>query len=195
VAGAALAAVLVLLAGVWWFAIRDDRPDDTDQGTTTGSGDGGAGGSSSGDARTFGVPTTADDCPAAEVVDAGALCTKRAQCWSAIVLIQGQLTSIRELPCEQAHVYETFAIAEVPPSVVDPYQDKLAENASVRQVCSTETMMASRAGGATRYAADKWSVEILPPTPEDREQSRDIYRCVATLTGFEGITGSSFRPR
>ncbi|HEY0452349.1 serine/threonine-protein kinase [Actinophytocola sp.] len=188
-AGAALAAVLVLLAGVWYFAIRDP-----------GSGTGArvaAGGSPTAPTNEdrFGVPTVTAGCPAAEVPDAQAQCTKRAQCWSGIVLIQGQLTSIRALPCEEGHVYETFAIAVVPPEVVDPFQDLLAKNPTVRKVCAKETMLASRFGEALDYAADRWSIEILPPTPDDREKNRDIYRCVATLTGVEGITGSVFRPR
>ena len=93
--------------------------------------------------------------------------------------------------------YEIFIAtkdAAMPAAVVDPYQDKLAADQSVQQVCSPATMLASRFGDALKYGADKWSIEVLPPTPEDREQGRDIYRCVATLTGVEGITGSVFRP-
>ncbi len=190
VAGSALAAVLVLLAGVWYFAIRDDGP-------AAGPGTDASAGTSSApdDTRRFGVPTVTEDCPAAGVADAGAECTKRAQCWSGIVMIQGQLNSIRELPCEEGHVFETFAIAAVPPAVVDPYQDKLAEDPSVQRVCSTETMLASRFGEALKLGAGKWSIEILPPTPDDREQGRDIYRCVARLASGDDITGSVFRPR
>ncbi len=189
VAGAALAVLLLLLAGVWYLVLRDTGRD------TVGAGSG-AGDPTTAvdDTHRFGVPTVTEDCPAAQVAGAGARCTKRPQCWSGIVLIQGQLTSVRELPCAEGHVYETFAIAVVPPAVVDPYQDKLAADQSVQQVCSPATMLASRFGDALKYAADKWSIEVLPPTPEDREQGRDIYRCVATLTGVEGITGSVFRP-
>jgi hypothetical protein len=195
VAGAALAAALLVLAGVWYFAIRESGSGGGDDRVAAGSGSGDETSAADGDVQRFGVPTVTEGCPAAAVPDAGARCTKRAQCWSGIVIIQGQLGSIRELDCAEGHVYETFAIAAIPPAVVDPYQDELAADASVQQVCSTETMLASRVGDARKYGADKWSIEILPPTPDDLAAGRDIYRCVATLTGIEGVTGSAFRPR
>jgi serine/threonine protein kinase len=195
VAGAALVAALVLLAAVWFIAFRD-----TDTGADSGGREPADAGSAdasqaAADTRRYGVPTVTEDCPAAAVSDARARCTKRAQCWSAIVLIEGQLTGIRELPCQEGHVYETFAIADIPPGIVDPYQDKLAADPSVKQVCAQDTMLASRYGEAAKYGPERWSVEVLPPTPDDRQQGREIYRCVATLTGFEGLTGSVFRPR
>jgi serine/threonine protein kinase len=192
VAGAAVAAALLVVAGVWFFALRGRDTDDPK--TRAGSDGAGTTQGTDGDTARYGVPTVTDECPAATVAGADARCTKRAQCWSGIVLIQGQLASIRELDCAEGHVYETFAIAAMPPSVVDPYQDELAADASVKQVCSVKTMLASRFGDARQYGADKWSIEVLPPTPDDRATGRDIYRCVATLTGIEGVTGSAFRP-
>ena len=195
VAGAALVAALLVLAGVWFFVVRDTGSGSDDDRAATGSGAGSETSGADGDTQRFGVPTVTEDCPAATVPDAGARCTKRGQCWSGIVMIQGQLGSIRELDCADGHVFETFAIAAMPPAVVDPYQDKLAADASVQQVCSTKTMLASRVGDARKYGAAKWSIEILPPTPDDLATGRDIYRCVATLTGVEDVTGSAFRPR
>jgi serine/threonine protein kinase len=192
VAGAALVAALILLAAVWFFAFRDKDSGGGDRSVGTGSADAKQ---AAADTRRYGVATVTEDCPAAAVSDARARCTKRAQCWSGIVLIQGQLTGIRELPCEEGHVYETFAIADIPPGIVDPFQDTLAAEPSVKQVCAPSVMLASRYGQATKYGAERWSIEVLPPTPDDRQAGRDIYRCVATLTGVEGVTGSVFRPR
>jgi hypothetical protein len=192
IAGAALVAALVLLATVWFFAFHDKDSGNDHRSAGAGSADAKQ---AAADTRRYGVATVTEDCPAAEVSDARARCTKRAQCWSGIVLIQGQLTGIRALPCEEGHVYETFAIADLPPDVVDPFQDTLAAEPSVKQVCAAKVMLASRYGQATKYGADRWSIEVLPPTPDDRQAGRDIYRCVATLTGVEGITGSVFRPR
>jgi serine/threonine protein kinase len=190
-AGGALVAVLLVVAGVW-FALKDSTEGPGSGDRTTGST--AAQPAADGDTQRYGVPTVTENCPAAAVPDAGARCTKRAQCWSGIVVIQGQLGSIRELACTESHVYETFAISAMPAAVVDPYQDKLAADASVQRVCSAQTMLASRFGDAKKYGADKWSIEILPPTPDDRAAGRDIYRCVATLTGVENINGSAFRP-
>jgi hypothetical protein len=187
----AVVAIVLLLAvaAVWFFVLRDG-------GTPEASASGDSPSTKSDDVARFGVPTVTEGCPAAEVPDAGARCTTRAQCWSEIVLIEGELTGIRELPCDRAHVFETFAIAEVPPDVADPYQDALAQNATVRKVCSTQTLLASRQGDATRFGANAWSIEILPPTPEDQQRGRELYRCVASLTGAAGGGNTPvFRPR
>jgi serine/threonine protein kinase len=183
---AAVVALLLAVAAVWFFVLRDGTP------AASASGDPPA---DAEDIARFGVPTVTDGCPAADVPDAGARCTRRAQCWSEIVIIQGELGGIRELPCDRQHVFETFAIAEVPAAVTDPYQDALVRNATVRKVCSTRTLLASRQPDVRRFGADDWSIEVLPPTPEDQESGREIYRCVARLTGAAGGDGPVFRPR
>jgi hypothetical protein len=58
-----------------------------------------------------------------------------------------------------------------------------------------ENLLASRFGEALEYGPKRWSPSLLPPTPDDREQGLAVYRCVATLTDVEGVTGSVFRPR
>jgi hypothetical protein len=179
--------LLVAVAAVWLFVLRDGSPEASASGDPPPT--------DAEDIARFGVPTVTEGCPAAEVPGAGARCTKRAQCWSGIVIIQGELTGIRELPCDGQHVFETFAIAEVPPAVAEPYQDALVRNATVRKVCSTRTLLASRQRNVTRFGADDWSIEVLPPTPEDKEYGREIYRCVASLTGAAGGGGPVFRPR
>lgn len=63
------------------------------------------------------------------------------------------------------------------------------------RVCSTETLLASRFGEALDFGAERWDISVLPPTPDDREAGLSVYRCVATITDVEGITGSVFRPR
>ncbi len=185
-AAAALVAVLVL-AGVWYLTSRDDE----DQGGQR------AGGTpttaSTRDA--YGVRTVGENCPAAAVAGGQARCVEKAECWSGFVMINGEINSIRKLPCDQGHVYETFAIALVPGDVSDPYADVLAEHPVVGRVCSTENLLASRSGDARSYAADRWTFEILPPSSDDRSRELGVYRCVATLTGVDGITGPVFRPR
>lgn len=185
---AALAVVLVLV-GVWYFAFADDE-----QGGVR------AGSPSSDDpvdnvVDDYGIATVGEDCPAAAIEGAEARCAERAECWSGMVVIQGEVNSIRKLACEQGHVFETFAIALVPPDVADPYLDVLEEHPTVTRVCSMETLLASRVGQALEYGAQRWNMSVLPPTPDDREAGLSVYRCVATITDVEGITGSVFRPR
>lgn len=191
-AGAALVAVLVLV-GVWFLVLREDAGGTaTDAGAGSGEGDEPA--STVSDIDRYGVPTVSDDCPAAAVPDGQARCTERAECWSGMVLIQDEVTSIRELACEQGHVFETYAIALVPPDVADPYLDVLEAHPVVREVCSTETMLASRFGEGLAHEPRRWESSVLPPTPEDRQQGLGVFRCVATITDVEGSTGSMFRP-
>lgn len=181
-------AVVLVLAGVWYFAFADG--DEGDEGGV------GAGAAPTTDpVDSYGIATVTEDCPAAAIEGAGAHCTERAECWSGMVVIQGEVDSIRELACEQGHVFETFAIALVPPDVADPYRDVLEAHATVLRVCSTETLLASRFGEALEVGAERWNVSVLPPTPDDREAGLSVYRCVATITDVEGITGSVFRPR
>jgi hypothetical protein len=192
--GAALAAVLVL-TGVWYFVLRD-----------TGNGDGGK--QAAGDttdstttsppkspAEIYGVRTVTEGCPAAQVADAQAQCVEKAECWSGMVVINGEIESIRRLPCDQDHAYETYAIALVPGDVADPYTDVLEANATVQKVCNMDILLASRYGDALQYGADRWQAEILPPSSDDKSTELGVYRCVATITDIETIQGSAFRPR
>ncbi len=184
--GAALAAVLVL-AGIWYFT--RDADGDPGAGRTAGTGTGVTTASD-----TYGVPTVTTDCPAAAVADGQAQCVKRAECWSGYVMINGEITSIRRLPCEQGHISEVFAIALVPGDIADPYQDELAAHPVVRQVCSMENLLASRWGAALDIAPDRWAVDILPPSTDDRSRELNVYRCVGEIEDATVLTGAGFRP-
>lgn len=184
-AGAALAAALILL-GVWYLAVRD-------KGSATASpASEPAPGPASSSAVDFGIPTAAEGCPAA-TVDGGARCAERPECWSGPVLINGEVTSIRKLPCDQEHSWETFAIAPVPPEVGSPYADVLEANPRVAKVCSKETLLASRLPTAQGISADQWEATVLPPTPDDRAAGRAVYRCLGTIAE-DDLTGPVFRP-
>jgi serine/threonine protein kinase len=193
-AGVALTVVL-MLAGAWFLFVRNDSNG------SNGTASGPRAGSSSlpasevpDDTQRFGIPTVTEGCPAAGVTGADARCTERAECWSGIVIIQGEITSIRRIPCEREHVWETYAIAPVPADVADPYQDVLEEHAQVQQVCSTEILLASRVGRALEIADDQWDLTVLAPTPDDRSAGRSVYRCLGTVSEASP-EGTAFRPR
>jgi Protein kinase domain len=188
--GAALAAVLVL-AGVWYFALRDTG-DDQQAGNTAGATSTPRPKSSS---EVYGVRTVTEGCPAAKVENGQAQCVEKAECWSGMFVVNGEIESIRRLPCDQGHAYETYAIALVPGDVADPFQDVLEAHPIVRQVCSMDTLLASRYGDALQYGAEAWQPEILPPSSDDKSTELGVYRCVATLKGQSSIAGSAFRPR
>jgi serine/threonine protein kinase len=189
IAALAIGVVAVLVLTGVWFVLNHNTT-----GSPVASGNGGAPSitPTRDAAATYGVQTTTDGCPAASVEGAHARCTQRAECWSGMVVIQGEVTSIRRIDCGTEHVYETFAIAEVPANLAEDYMDVLEGDASVKSVCSQKTLMASRFGEAVQFKA--WTLEVLPPTPDDRNAGRRIYRCLATPDGHT-VSGSAFRPR
>jgi hypothetical protein len=191
--GAALAAVLVL-ASVWYFILRNPDGSD-DQGGQRAAGEQTTTTTPKTSAEIYGVRTVTEGCPAAQIADAQAQCVEKAECWSGMVVINGEINSIRRLPCDQDHSYETYAIALVPGDVADPYTDVLEAHPIVQKVCNMDVLLASRYGDATQLGADRWQLEILPPSSDDKSTELGVYRCVATITDIETITGSGFRPR
>jgi hypothetical protein len=186
--GAASAAIMVLL-GVWFFAVRTGP----DAGANPpGSGTSGSPGASG--RQDVGIPTVADGCPAAAVPAAGARCAERAECWSGPVLISGEVNSIRRLPCDEDHSWETFAIAAVPADVASPFLDVLEAHPTVAKVCAGDTLLASRYAVALDIPADQWESSVLPPTPDDRAARRAVYRCIGKVSGKTSV-GTAFRPR
>ena len=142
-----------------------------------------------------GADTVTQNCPAASVANARARCTSTAECWGGIVAINGNV-AINRADCAAGHVYETFAIAPLPSDGQTWNEHTLETHPTVKQVCSRTIMARSRYGDALRYSPDKWSIEVIPPSQTQFEaQGVRTFRCVATITGEEAISGSMFRPR
>jgi hypothetical protein len=78
--------------------------------------------------------------------------------------------------------------------VSDPYTDVLEAHPVVRKVCAMDILLASRFGDALQYGADRWQPEILAPSSDDKSTELGVYRCVASITELDTITGSAFRP-
>jgi hypothetical protein len=143
----------------------------------------------------YGVRTVTDGCPAAQVKDAQAACVEKAECWSGMFVVNGEIESIRRIPCDQGHAYVSYAIALVPGDVADAYQDVLEAHPVVQKVCNMDILLASRYGDAVQYGPERWQAEILPPSSDEKSTQLGVYRCVATITEIETIQGSAFRPR
>jgi hypothetical protein len=104
------------------------------------------------------------------------------------------VNSIRRLPCDQEHVWETYPICAVPADVASPYLDVPQAHPTVTKVCATEILLASRHAAALDVSADQWDSLVLAPTPEDRAARRSVYRCLGKITA-KTLTGTAFRPR
>lgn len=193
---AAALSVVLVLAVVGYFVLtnRDDsspggnrRAGDTAAPTTTSP--------TKSPTEVYGVRTVTDGCPAAQVADAQAACVEKAECWSGMFVVNGEIESIRRIPCDQGHVYETYAIALVPGDVADAYQDVLEAHPTVQKVCDMDILLATRYGDATTYGPERWQAEILPPSSDEKSAELGVYRCVATIKDIDTLRGSSFRPR
>jgi serine/threonine protein kinase len=139
----------------------------------------------------FGIATVQAGCPAASVPAAHARCPASPECWAGLVEISG-VVSAKTLPCDQAHYRETFAIAIMPAGAQTVDEPTLAENPTVRAVCSLPVLLDSRRVGARRIPASSWQIEVLPPTEAAYNSGARTYRCVADVTGSQAST-SQFR--
>ncbi len=139
----------------------------------------------------FGIATVQAGCPAASVPSAHARCPASPECWAGLVEISG-VVSAERLPCDQAHYWETFAIAIMPAGAQTVDEPTLAENPTVRAVCSLPVLLDSRRVDARRIPASSWQIEVLPPTEAAYNSGARTYRCVADVTGSQAST-SQFR--
>ncbi|MFC7387649.1 protein kinase domain-containing protein [Sphaerisporangium rhizosphaerae] len=138
------------------------------------------------------VATTTVSCAAAAVPGANAACGREAECWGGMVVITGDV-SIKRRGCEEAHTWETFAVAPLPPDGVTADLSELEKHPVVKKLCSLPVLLRSRYGAARNIAAGKWMVSALPPSPEAFKEGVRIYRCVGARLGDER-PGAYFRP-
>ena len=201
-----LAAVLVVIAAAVVIAVRlfphhaataaasgttSPESQNTSQGTGQGTGQNTGQGTGPASVGAFGIATVQAGCPAAAVRQAEARCPASPECWAGLVEISG-VVSAETLPCDQAHYWETFAIAIMPAGARTFDQPTLAENPTVRAVCSLRVLLASRRAAARRIPVSYWQIEVLPPTEAAYDSGTRTYRCVADVTGAQPNT-SEFR--
>ncbi|MFF4776864.1 serine/threonine-protein kinase [Microtetraspora fusca] len=129
----------------------------------------------------FDVATYTAGCPAAEVSSAGAACVSTPECWAGTVSIAGDMTA-RSTPCAKPHVWETFAIAPLPPGVTSD-QPTVEKHPTVTRVCSKYNLLLSRRGAATTIKADRWVITVLPPSAAKYAAGARGYRCLGRVDG------------
>ncbi|WP_066937369.1 serine/threonine-protein kinase [Microtetraspora fusca] len=129
----------------------------------------------------FDVATYTAGCPAAEVSSAGAACVSTPECWAGTVSIAGDMTA-RSIPCAKPHVWETFAIAPLPPGVTSD-ETTVQKHPTVTRVCSKYILLQSRRGAATTIKADRWEITVLPPSAAKYAAGARDYRCLGRVDG------------
>jgi len=135
-------------------------------------------------ATVYGIATTSAGCPAAAVRGAVARCPARPECFNGLVVIAGSATAA-PLPCDRSHYWQTFAIAILPAGLQTYSQPLVADDPTVRKVCSQAVMLASRQGQARRLPAADWEVQVLPPSEAAYDSGARAYRCLATQIGHQ----------
>jgi serine/threonine protein kinase len=142
----------------------------------------------------FGVPTVTSGCLAASVPGAGARCPRSPECWAGLVISAGS-ASARGLPCTRPHVWQTFAIAILPAGVRTFDVGTVAGNRTVRAVCSTRVLLASRRGAALGIPAGSWQITVLPPDEAAFGGGARAYRCLAGRGSSTEASTSQFGQR
>ncbi|RCG26795.1 serine/threonine protein kinase [Sphaerisporangium album] len=138
------------------------------------------------------VATVTANCPAASVAAARAACSQEAECWGGIVSIAGSVT-VKRRGCEEAHSWETFAVAPMPVDGITYDLQDLEAHPVVKKLCSMQVLLKSRQGVAREISPSKWMVSALPPSPEAFKEGVRVYRCVGGVMGSER-PGTYFRP-
>jgi serine/threonine protein kinase len=152
-----------------------------------------SGSGSPGPVGSFGISTTATDCPAAAVSNAGARCPAAPECWAGFVDIEGAIT-INSLPCAGPHSWQTFAIGIMPANSATFNADTLQADPTVRAVCSAPVLMRSRAGQASGVPRRKWTIQVVPPDEAAFDSGVRTYRCIARDNGLNSSDTSQFGP-
>jgi hypothetical protein len=169
----------------------------------TGSASGGSAGQGSAGASTagasgpaaigvLGVATTTEHCPAASVTGANAACVTTPECYDGVVEIVGVVTA-SPLPCNQAHTWQTFAIAIMPSEVATYNVNLVQANPTVQALCSMQVLLASRTGAALRVPQSEWHTQVMPPDEAAYNTGVRSVRCLAGRT-YGALDSAQFGP-
>ena len=140
----------------------------------------------------FGVATTTEHCPAASVAGAGAACVKTPECWAGVNDFNGVVTA-EPMPCGQPHTWQTFAIAMMPSESATFDVNIVSANATVRALCSTKVLLASRTGAALQVPQSGWTIQVMPPDEGAFDTGVRTVRCLAGR-GLDELKSSQFGP-
>ncbi|HET8684431.1 MAG TPA: serine/threonine-protein kinase [Micromonosporaceae bacterium] len=156
--GGTLAAVVLLAAGVWYAVAQPaPAPAKTQQ------------------ARPVVTQLTGDPAIGAcllAAVQARCLDPDRPECYGRLTVSRG-VARAEALPCEQAHTWEVFALAELPAALKGAPYAMVARAGHVRQVCNATNLL------VVDLRTAGWHVAVLPPTTSEYDAGRRDFRCLA----------------
>jgi len=109
------------------------------------------------------------DCSAA--LGEGALCATSPECWGGVFSYEDAPLVATPQSCRKAHVYQTFAGAQLDFPV--RRQSQLTKVKQVRRLCQAEVVNAMLKRGDRR---GNWEIFALPPQAEDAADN--VFRCI-----------------
>jgi hypothetical protein len=103
--------------------------------------------------------------------------------------------SASPVPCDEAHTWETFAIAMMPSDSSTFNVNIVQANPTVQALCSTKVLLASRTGAALPVPVPEgdWSIQVMPPDEAAYDTGVRTVRCLAGR-GLDALTTSQFGP-
>jgi hypothetical protein len=142
---AALAVLLIAIAGGAWFLGRDrDKPT-----------------SQAGGGATAAAPATGK-APDGFSACADAFCPVEPMCWGGLTSISGDARPPEQVACAGEHYWETFAAFTFPAAAADGRADELMERPDVSGLC-TAGLMGSRSKNAkatTSWRREAWPIRV-----------------------------------
>jgi hypothetical protein len=134
---------------------------------------------------TFMVPPAVSKPPCPLTPAGTAQCVATAECFDRVT-VTGGVARAATVACTEPHLWEAFAIAQLPDGLDTASHSAVKQNALVRQVCST-------ANARSLNTEQAWQVEVLPPTREQVKAGDRTLRCLAGRPPTK-LTQSRFVP-
>ncbi|SDP32079.1 Serine/threonine protein kinase [Nakamurella panacisegetis] len=106
-------------------------------------------------------------------------------CWGGLVDISGTKTA-RQIPCSEPHYWEAYAAGLLDPSTPTPYDDDVAKDKVVKQIC-TQKALKSYVGANVHGT---FNIDVVPPRELAFAQGDRAFYCVASRDGAGEVTGS-----
>jgi hypothetical protein len=114
-----------------------------------------------------------------------ARCVTTAECFERIS-IAGAVVTPRPVACTESHVWEAFALGQLPAGLDNAPYTKIRQHTDVARVCSS--------ANASLFSTEQaWQVEVLPPTRDQLAAGDRTFRCVAGRPPVR-FTDSRFTP-
>jgi tRNA A-37 threonylcarbamoyl transferase component Bud32 len=117
----------------------------------------------------------------------GAHCVSKAECFDTLT-VSGGVARAGSLPCDRPHTWEAFATADLPADATGVGYQSVRSTPAIADVCNNVTLAV-----LDLSLGLDWTVDVLPPSPEDFAKGVRSVRCLAGK-GPNKLTKAVFAP-